>query len=400
MRERSIRRNTRLLIGAQVALWGALGTFAAQTPIAAAELSDGERTTGLIYAIYGLSVAAAAAAVGRLMDRAGRRSGLMLAYVLLAVGGGGFALAIASEWVTGMLLAAIPFGAGAGGALLGRTAMADMYPPERRGRAVGILVVAGTLGAVGAPPVTGAILDAAHHRGWANALSLPWLAVPLLALVALALVTALRPDPRDLAAGGAPEGGGRRRPAREVFRLRTVWTAAVTVAVAQAVMVTYMGVIPIAVHRHGATGVTVSLVVSLHLAGMFAFSPMIGSLLDRWGRRPVLLAGCVLLLAGVGLDSFTSGTPLLTAGLVLVGIGWSAAYVGSTAVISDSTSVAERGAALGAADLTASLAGSGAVVGGALLVEGAGLGVLGLAALVPLLAAAALLSPLREPART
>jgi MFS family permease len=400
MREGSVGRNTRLLIAAQVALWGALGTFAAQTPIAAAELSDGERTTGLIYAIYGLSVAAAAAAMGRLMDRAGRRSGLMLAYVLLGVGGGGFALAIASEWATGMLVAAIPFGAGAGGALLGRTAMADMYPPERRGRAVGKLVVAGTVGAVGAPPITGAILDAAHHRGWDNALSLPWLAVPLLALVAWALVAALRPDPRDLAPGGAPEGGGHRRPTRDVFRLRAVWTATITVAVAQAVMVTYMGVIPIAVHRHGAAGVTVSLVVSLHLAGMFAFSPMIGSLLDRWGRRPVLLAGCALLFAGVGLDSFTTGTPLLTAGLVLVGIGWSAAYVGSTAVISDATTVAERGGALGAADLTASLAGSAAVIGGALLAEGAGLGVLGLAALVPLAAAAALLSPLREPART
>jgi MFS family permease len=278
--------------------------------------------------------------------------------------------------------------------------MADMYPPERRGRAVGVLVVAGTAGAVGAPPLTGAILDAAHHRGWDNALALPWLGVPLLALVGLALVAAVRPDPRDLAAAGGTGPTVVRRFTRDVFRLRPVWTAVVTVAVAQAVMVTYMGVVPIAVHRHGAAGVTVSLVVSLHLAGMFVFSPVIGTLLDRWGRRPVLLGGCLLLAAGVGLDSFTAGTPLLTAGLVLVGIGWSAAYVGSTTVISDSTSAAERGAALGAADLTAALAGSGAVIGGALLAQGAGLGVLGVAALVPLLAAAALLAPLREQVRT
>ncbi|HEV3474735.1 MAG TPA: MFS transporter, partial [Actinomycetota bacterium] len=223
---------------------------------------------------------------------------------------------------------------------------------------------------------------------------------PLLALVSLGLVAALRPDPRDLAAAAGRAAAATPRATREVFRLRPVWTAAVTIAVAQAVMITYMGVVPIAIHRHGAAGVTVSLVVSLHLAGMFVFAPVIGGLLDRWGRRPVLLAGCLLLAAGVALDSFTTGTPLLTAGLVLVGIGWSAAYVGSTTVISDSTSAAERGGALGAADLIAALVGSGAVIGGALLAQGAGLGVLGLSALVPLVAALALLAPLREPART
>jgi MFS family permease len=398
-RARSVRRNARLLIGAQIALWGALGTFAAQTPIASAELADGERTTGLIYAIYGLSVATSAAVLGRVMDRAGRRPGLVLAYGLLAAGGGSFAAAVASRSAGGMLLAAVPLGAGAGGALLGRTAMADMFPPERRGRAVGILVVAGTIGAVAAPPLTGAISDAAHHRGWTSALALPWLGVPLLALVAVAFVIAIRPDPRELAPAGAPGAETVRRATREIFRLRPVWTAAVTIAVAQAVMTIYMGVVPIAIHRHGAAGVTVSLVVSLHLAGMFAFSPVIGALLDRWGRRPILLAGCGLLLAGVVLDSFTTGTPLLSAGLVLVGIGWSAAYVGSTAIISDATTVAERGGAVGLADLMAALSGSGAVVAGTLVAQEAGLAVLGFAALVPLLTALVLLAPLREPTR-
>lgn len=44
--------------------------------------------------------------------------------------------------------------------------MTDMHPPEQRGRAVGLLLAVGTVGAVGAPFLVAAVRDLADRAGW------------------------------------------------------------------------------------------------------------------------------------------------------------------------------------------------------------------------------------------
>jgi MFS family permease len=168
-------------------------------------------------------------------------------------------------------------------------------------------------------------------------------------------------------------------------------------AVSQAVMTTFMGVVPVVMHAHGAGAGTVSVVVSLHLAGMFAFSRAVGTALDRWGRRPALLAGSGLLLAGVALSLFRTGTAVPAAGLVLIGVGWSTAFVGSTAVVSDLAAPSERAGALGLTDLVASLAAAAGVFGGAFVLETAGFPPLVVAGLALLLLPISLMVALRQP---
>jgi MFS family permease len=377
-----------------VVLLGAVGIVAGFGPVAAAEISHRESTVGVLFGVYYLSAAAAAVTAGRLMDRRGRRSGLILGYVAIAASGLVLAAASAARSVPGLLAGGAVLGAGAGAALLGRAAVADMYPPERRGRAVGLLVVAGTVGAVGGP-LLAALLYELAQGAVGDPLAVPWLGTTVLALVAVACVAALRPDPRDLAVG-APRAEGDRSPSR-ILRLRPVVTATVTIGIVQAAMVTFMGVIPAVLHSHRRPAITVSLVVSFHLFGMFGFSHAVGWVLDRVGRPRTLVAGVVATLAGVAVSMLVPGTPASGVALLLIGVGWSACYLGSTAVVSDVTAPAERAGALGLVDLVAALAAGVGVLGGAALFQATGFGVLGWVTAALLSVPLALLIILRRP---
>jgi MFS family permease len=394
-RLRLVRRNTLLLGGAQVALWGALGVFASFGPLTAFDLTHRASAAAIYLGLFYLAAAGGARLAGRLMDRAGRRPGLALGYVVLASSGLVAYWGAAAGNLVLLMASALVVGVGAGAALLGRAAVADMYPPERRGRAVGLLVMAGTLGAVGGPPLAGAVHAVAERAGAAEPLAPPWLLVVALALVALALVMAVRPDPRELAVGSeAPGGAG--RPPGTILRQRPAAVAVVAIAVGQAVMVIFMGVIPGLLRGHHTGELAVSLVVSLHLGGMFALSPLIGAALDRWGRRAGLLAGALTSAAGVVLALLSQATGGAGAGLFLIGVGWSAAYLGSTAVVSDLAAGSERAGALGLADLIAALSAAAGVFGGAALLEIGGYTILAVTSLGLLTVPVLLLVPLRE----
>jgi MFS family permease len=384
-----------LLTAAQVALWTAIGAFAAFGPITAFELTGRRSAAAVFFAIYYLAAALAARVAGRAMDRLGRRPGLAAGYVALGGGGGVAFLGVSAGSSLWFYVASGLIGLGSGAALLGRGAVADMYPPARRGRAVGILLLAGTLGAVGGAPLSGGLHSLAEGSG-IDPLAVPWLVLPVASAVALFLVLMLRPDPRELSVGAAGSPG-RPRPTRAILLLRPGLAALVSIGIAQAVMVTFMGVIPVVLHSHHTGEVTVSAVVGLHLGGMFALSPVIGTILDRWGRRAGLFLGAVVTAAGVLVSLLDDAVPVDAVGLFLIGVGWSAAYLGSTAVLSDLTSPAERAGALGLADLVASLTAAAGVLTGGFLFESTGFAPLAWAAVAFLIIPLTLVLVLREP---
>lgn len=362
-RDGLVRRTTSLLAGAQLALWGAIGVFAAFGAILGPELTNRTGEVGILFGVYYVGTAVGARVAGRVMDRFGRRPGLAWGYLLIVIAGGLASAAVAAGSIGWLRAAFVVVGAGVGAALLGRAAVADLFPPERRGRAVGVLIVAGTIGAVGGPPLGGAVHALARALGLQQPLAAPWLLASLLAASALVLVWLLRPDPRELAL--RPDAPAVSRKPRRILASRSALVAVVTIAAAQAVMVTFMSVIPAVIRHHGEFAV--ALVVSVHLGAMFAFSPVLGWLLDAWGRRPGLLLGVVLLGAGIVVSLAAPGPLHGGGGLILIGVGWSAAYLGSTALISDLTHPEERGAALGAVDLVAGVSAAIGVFGGALL---------------------------------
>jgi MFS family permease len=394
-REHLVRRNTVLLAIAQGFVQTTFPVLLVIGGPAASRITGRDGAAGLLWGAYFLAAAAGAAVIGRWMDRAGRRPGLIFCYALVGLAAAAAAWSIRAGSFPGLLASTIPFGVALGGANLGRGAVADMYPAERRGRAVGLLLAAGTIGAVGSPLLAAMIEEAAGEGSL-----LPWIVPVVGACAAMGCVLVVRPDPRDLAVVeptiGRPAGG---RTPRELLRVPMFRTAVVAGAVGQMVMVGVMGVTPTALDHAHHGGTTISLVISSHIAGMFAFAPLIGRWMDRAGRRAALLAGCATSIVGALLAASEANALVIGAGLVAIGLGWSATFLGATAVISDLTAPNERAGALGFTALLISLTSAAAGLGGGIALEAAGYGPLGVGMAVLVAGALLLVARLREPGR-
>jgi hypothetical protein len=195
-------------------------------------------------------------------------------------------------------------------------------------------------------------------------------------LVAVVLAAGLRPDPLLLArrlqgtAGTPVRARGRTRAA-----LAAVWSTPdgrlglVAVVVAHAVMVGVMVMTPVHMghaggHDDATTLRLVGLVISVHVAGMYLFSPLVGMLADRAGRRATVAVGGALLLAAAALAGTAppEAAGRLGAGLLLLGIGWSCGLIAGSTLVTESVPADVRPTAQGGTDL---LMGLGAAVAGA-----------------------------------
>ncbi len=134
-------------------------------------------------------------------------------------------------------------------------------------------------------------------------------------------------------------------------------------------MVAVMAMTPVHLLHHGATLTIIGLTISLHVAGMFALSPVFGILADRMGRVATILLGQALLaaslvIAAIGQESASA----VTVALILLGLGWSAATVSGSALLTESSSEALRTRRQGRSDLIMNLvAATGAILAGVVL---------------------------------
>lgn len=374
------RRTLATLVVSQAV--GAVGITigVATASLLARDISGSESQAGLAQTFQVLGTALAAYLLALMMARRGRRAGLVTGYLLGATG----AVLLVVSGVVGsmlvLLLGALLLGATTAVNNSSRYAATDLAPEETRGRALSVVVWATTIGAVLGPNLTGVGASTAR-----------WLGVPELtggfAIGAVALLVAalwvhvrLRPDPLLLAQASArvtDEVQHSRSWGRFVAALRaqpSLVAAIAGMACAHAAMVAVMVMTPLHMEHGGAHLSIIGFVISVHVLGMFAFSPLVGVAADRWGRSPVLVAGGVVLLVSLllcGLAPEGSSWQIF-AGLFLLGLGWSCATVAASTIIADRTPVASRTDVQGTADMVMSLT---AAAGGGL--AGVIVGVLG-----------------------
>jgi MFS family permease len=141
------------------------------------------------------------------------------------------------------------------------------------------------------------------------------------------------------------------------------------------------------VHQN-ATLAIIGFTISLHVAGMFAFSPIFGWASDRIGRVPTILIGQVMFFAALAFTAFGhESTTAITVGLVLIGLGWSASTVAASALVSDLATGTAKLRMQGRADTIMSVTGAaGAALAGPVLAvlgyAGLSFAVMGLVALM------------------
>jgi MFS family permease len=98
---------------------------------------------------------------------------------------------------------------------------------------------------------------------------------------------------------------------------------------------------------------------------MYAFSAISGQLVDRIGRRWIILAGLVLLGLSAGLAGLSTAVLPLGVTLFGLGLGWNLCYVGGSTLLSDNLASQERARVQGVTDtLVASASAAGSLGSG------------------------------------
>ncbi|MDZ7705647.1 MAG: MFS transporter [Trueperaceae bacterium] len=390
---RAARRITYALFAGQALGSAGFIATAAIAAIVGAELSGRDSLAGLPAAVFGVGSALAALLWGLLMDRLGRRSSLTFGLLLGVLGAAGavWAVAVGSFWL--LLVGLLVMGNAKAALQLSRFVAAEVTPLAQRGRAVATVVLGGTVGAV-VGPLTVAPMGRLAELNGLPAVSGAYLATLLLFVLSAALIFALlRPNPRDLARAIEDDETRHRpkRPARplgQILRDPAVITAMSAMVFGQAVMVMLMVMTSLHMvqHDHGLGGVSV--VISAHTLGMYAFSLFSGQLTDRWGRVPVIVSGAVVLVLSALAAPLSTLLIPLSVSLFLLGLGWNFCFVGGSALLSDQLSLEERARTQGFNDLLIGLVSAAASFSSGLVFATLGyaaMGILGaLISLVPL----------------
>jgi MFS family permease len=383
-----IRRRSHVAIISGQALAGVgMGATFSAGALLATQLSGSPAWSGTATTLSTLGAAAAAIPLARLAQSRGRSPALATGSGIAAVGAIVGILATSAGIFPLFLVAMACLGVGTAVNLQSRFAATDLSEPSKRGRDLSIVVWSTTLGAVLGPNLIGPGDELGQSLGLPALTGVFFFALAAQLVAVLVYVVVLRPDPLRTALRLGVERGAVEVEARAEDRAGVI-VGILTLALSHATMASVMAMTPVHLVEHGATLQIVGLTISLHVAGMFALSPLWGVLSDRFGRGPVIVLGQGTLLASLFMTSFgAEHSGWVLTGLIFLGLGWSAATVAASGLVADSADPLRRTVVQGRADLSMSLAGgigaaSAGVVLAAIGYAGLSLVAMGLVAIV------------------
>lgn len=359
------RRIRRVLMTGQVLAGLGMGATLSVGAILATELSGSSAWSGSAATLITLGAALASFPLARLAQARGRSWSLGIGAWVASFGAVIAVLSTVTTWFPLLLVGLLLIGSGTAVNLQARFAATDVSDDDNRATDLSLVVWATTVGAVSGPNLIGP----------GDAFGL-WLGLPLYAgpfvITALAQLSAgvlylvaLRPEPLSVAKALVEDGPA--ETAEDIAgsdRPRDRVTAFLSIALSHATMVAVMAMTPVHLVDHGASLVIVGFTISLHIAGMYALSPVFGILADKVGRIQTILLGQLMLAISLLATGFGSESEAwVIVGLILLGTGWSAATVAGSALLTESTPVDRRTKVQGVSDVVMSAAGA---TGGAL----------------------------------
>ncbi len=396
------RRTVRVLTAGQIFSGFGLGSTLSIGSLLAQELSGSTAWAGAAATFSTLGAATWAIPLARVAYSRGRRFSLGLGAAIAITGAALIITATAIGFFPLLLLALFLLGAASATGLQARFAATDLPAQKSQSRDLSVVVWATTIGAVVGPNLfgPGEILG--------NALGLPHMTGPfvvtMIAQLSATLIFwfGLNPDPLLTAKtlGDAKVQKPKLSFATAIQTLKQHPKSAyavISIALSHMVMVAVMSMTPAHLKMEGATLVVVGFTISVHIAGMYAFSPIFGILADKFGKIQTVALGQIIFIAALAFAGFgmhDHNSVLL--GLFLLGLGWSAATVAGSSLLSASLPQEQKTNVQGLSDALMNLSGAfgGAISGSimaALMFVGLNLAALMPVALILLLSAIALL---------
>lgn len=359
------KQTLRVLVSGQVVAAAALS---AAVTVGAFVIQDilGQDTPwgGISSATFTMGSAFMSQVLARKMSRKGRRVGLQYGYSLAIVGGLLAGYAVNRSSLPLFILGLFLYGSGQASNLLSRYAAMDLAAPDQRSQAMSYILFGSTFGAVFGPVlIQPAEKFGEDIFGWSTYTG-PWIASAcFFAFALLNVAIRLRPDPLEVSGGLiSQQGVGVVTPNlgvafRTIFGIKNARIALTAMVISQVTMVAVMTMTPVHLKLHGHEDVS-PYVISLHIAGMYAFSPLVGKFADRRGKLLSISVGGALLLAATVMAALAGeAATLLWPSLWLLGIGWNFGLIGGSSLLVESVPEKTRVTVQGAADLTMSFCG-------------------------------------------
>ncbi|HLR28160.1 MAG TPA: MFS transporter [Ruania sp.] len=390
------RRTMIVLVLMQVVGTVGVGVAPSIGVLLAGEVTDSEAWAGLARTSSTLGAALLGLPLGNLAARAGRRTALATGWWTAAAGSALLVAAAQGDLIVALFVGLLLIGAGSAVSLQARFAATDLATPVRKGRSLALIVWVGTLGSVLGPNlgVPGRLLGPSTGLNvYAGAFLI---AAVCLAVAGVIVFLCLRPDPllhlhrtMPTAAVTTQRRSGRMRLILAELRTNSrARYAVVAILTAQIVMVSIMTMTPVHIAHQGGSIEIVGITISLHIAGMYGLSPVVGQIADRAGIRPAITAGLAVFLTSLVIAAvWPEDTTWIVVSLVLLGLGWSFVNVAGSTLFSASVSDEVRASAQGGVDALSNLCGAtAAFAAGPLLAVSSfpTLAVLAMLTLVPL----------------
>jgi MFS family permease len=358
------RKVVKTLAGAQVLSGiGVAGTVAAGS-LLVASISNSETLAGLAQTSAVLGAAALALPLARITAKGGRRAALSIGYFtgfigsVFAIWGG------SSRNLSLMLIGTFLVGAASAAGYQARFAAIDLATDESRAKQLSFVVWASTIGAVAGPNLMQPAGNFAENIGLPRLVGPYLISAITLATAAIVIALFLKPDPFLLANKNISieiKKGLTKAALSHIYRNPKALFAISAIAIGHIAMVSVMVMTPVHMAHVDVTLSVIGFVISVHVLGMYAFSPIVGSLSDRLGRVRVIQIGLAILLISALISGLAQASDAYTlgVGLFLLGLGWSCTLIAGSALLSESVEASFKASSQGASDLVMNLAGAG-----------------------------------------
>lgn len=278
-------------------------------PRYARDLHLNQMEVGLLFGSYAVALLLATFPVAILTDRVGRRA--IMLWGLAGLGVTTLVFAFSTQFWLLVLARFLQGIAGSATWLPGMALLADHFPAESRGRAMGTAFAAANLGVLIGPPLSGLLAERAGHAA-------PFLLGAVLVALDAAGRAFLLPEVEPTR--------GPRLPFRQLLANPTIRVFAGAMALGSCFWALLESTLPIHLDRRlGQSPAQIGfLFAAAALAHTFT-SPLMGRLSDRLGRVRVLRIGLVLALVLLPLPALLP-RPWMVA-LVMLGLGATASFI-------------------------------------------------------------------------
>lgn len=321
------QNNNIIRLSAAQALAGANSVvFYATGAIVGNAIAPSSSLATLPITMFVLGMAACILPLGSLARKNGRKAAFMVGTGAGVITGLIAALAVLIGSFILFCVAAFIGGAYAAVALSFRFAATDGVTPERRARALSLVMGGGVIAGVVGPM----LVSATMHLWPPHTFAVTFLAQAFVAVISAFILKGVKTAEPASAASAARAGG---RPLREIVRqpgfARTVFSGAVTYMV----MNFLMTAAPLSMHMHGISQQASNLGIQWHVIAMYGPGFFTGKLISRFGAMRIAATGLLItacsVLAGLG------GTDIFHywLSLILLGLGWNFGFTGASAKI-------------------------------------------------------------------